>query len=290
MVSEKRLGRGLEALIPTPDSTDSSQQGEVKMVEVEEIKPNPYQPREGFDKKLLEELSVSIREHGLIQPVTLRKKGDGGYQLVAGERRWKGAKLAGLESIPAIIQDYNEQQMMEVALIENLQREDLNPIEEAKAYQKLIDEFDLIQAEVAERVGKSRSAIANSLRLLNLAPELQKDLADNRLTVGHVRALLTFDDFVKQKEVAKELIENELTVRETERLIKKLTAENSNSGDKSKKEVTKKDPNLVMIEDSLRKKLGTQVSIKDGEEKGQIVIEYYSTKDLDRILTILKDE
>ncbi|MCK8824538.1 ParB/RepB/Spo0J family partition protein [Fuchsiella alkaliacetigena] len=289
-MSEKRLGRGLEALIPTPDSTDSSQQGEVKMVEVEEIKPNPYQPREGFDKKLLEELSVSIREHGLIQPVTLRKKGDGGYQLVAGERRWKGAKLAGLESIPAIIQDYNEQQMMEVALIENLQREDLNPIEEAKAYQKLIDEFDLIQAEVAERVGKSRSAIANSLRLLNLAPELQKDLADNRLTVGHVRALLTFDDFVKQKEVAKELIENELTVRETERLIKKLTAENSNSGDKSKKEVTKKDPNLVMIEDSLRKKLGTQVSIKDGEEKGQIVIEYYSTKDLDRILTILKDE
>jgi len=284
-VSEKRLGRGLGALIPS-QSSEGESKNEIKKIDIEKINSNPYQPREDFNEELLEDLSYSIQEHGLIQPITVREKARGKYQLVAGERRWRAAKLAGLDEIAAIVQRYSNQQMMEVALIENLQREDLNPIEEAKAYKRLIEEFDLIQAEVAESVGKSRSAISNSLRLLNLAPEVQEFVSRETLTVGHARTLLALDTFEEQSEVAKEIIENGLSVRETERLIKNLTTDEVEK-EKKKTDHKQKDPNITVIEDRLRKRLGTPVNIKHGKNKGQIVIEYYSEEELARVLEYL---
>ncbi|WP_090003482.1 MULTISPECIES: ParB/RepB/Spo0J family partition protein [unclassified Candidatus Frackibacter] len=285
MVSEKRLGRGLGALIPS-QSSEGESKNEIKKIDIEKINSNPYQPREDFNEELLEDLSYSIQEHGLIQPITVREKARGKYQLVAGERRWRAAKLAGLDEIAAIVQRYSNQQMMEVALIENLQREDLNPIEEAKAYKRLIEEFDLIQAEVAESVGKSRSAISNSLRLLNLAPKVQEFVSRETLTVGHARTLLALDTFEEQSEVAKEIIENGLSVRETERLIKSLTTDEVEK-EKKKTDHKQKDPNITVIEDRLRKRLGTPVNIKHGKNKGQIVIEYYSEEELARVLEYL---
>ncbi|KXS44065.1 MAG: chromosome partitioning protein, ParB family [Candidatus Frackibacter sp. T328-2] len=284
-MSEKRLGRGLGALIPS-QSSEGESKNEIKKIDIEKINSNPYQPREDFNEELLEDLSYSIQEHGLIQPITVREKARGKYQLVAGERRWRAAKLAGLDEIAAIVQRYSNQQMMEVALIENLQREDLNPIEEAKAYKRLIEEFDLIQAEVAESVGKSRSAISNSLRLLNLAPEVQEFVSRETLTVGHARTLLALDTFEEQSEVAKEIIENGLSVRETERLIKNLTTDEVEK-EKKKTDHKQKDPNITVIEDRLRKRLGTPVNIKHGKNKGQIVIEYYSEEELARVLEYL---
>jgi len=284
-VSEKRLGRGLGALIPS-QSSEGESKNEIKKIDIEKINSNPYQPREDFNEELLEDLSYSIQEHGLIQPITVREKARGKYQLVAGERRWRAAKLAGLDEIAAIVQRYSNQQMMEVALIENLQREDLNPIEEAKAYKRLIEEFDLIQAEVAESVGKSRSAISNSLRLLNLAPKVQEFVSRETLTVGHARTLLALDTFEEQSEVAKEIIENGLSVRETERLIKSLTTDEVEK-EKKKTDHKQKDPNITVIEDRLRKRLGTPVNIKHGKNKGQIVIEYYSEEELARVLEYL---
>ncbi|WP_089748866.1 ParB/RepB/Spo0J family partition protein [Candidatus Frackibacter sp. WG11] len=285
MVSEKRLGRGLGALIPS-QSSEGESKNEIKKIDIEKINSNPYQPREDFNEELLEDLSYSIQEHGLIQPITVIEKARGKYQLVAGERRWRAAKLAGLDEIAAIVQRYSNQQMMEVALIENLQREDLNPIEEAKAYKRLIEEFDLIQAEVAESVGKSRSAISNSLRLLNLAPKVQEFVSRETLTVGHARTLLALDTFEEQSEVAKEIIENGLSVRETERLIKSLTTDEVEK-EKKKTDHKQKDPNITVIEDRLRKRLGTPVNIKHGKNKGQIVIEYYSEEELARVLEYL---
>ncbi|SEM64249.1 chromosome segregation DNA-binding protein [Candidatus Frackibacter sp. WG12] len=284
-MSEKRLGRGLGALIPS-QSSEGESKNEIKKIDIEKINSNPYQPREDFNEELLEDLSYSIQEHGLIQPITVREKARGKYQLVAGERRWRAAKLAGLDEIAAIVQRYSNQQMMEVALIENLQREDLNPIEEAKAYKRLIEEFDLIQAEVAESVGKSRSAISNSLRLLNLAPKVQEFVSRETLTVGHARTLLALDTFEEQSEVAKEIIENGLSVRETERLIKSLTTDEVEK-EKKKTDHKQKDPNITVIEDRLRKRLGTPVNIKHGKNKGQIVIEYYSEEELARVLEYL---
>lgn len=215
-MSKKRLGKGLGALISDQNPQEDTAKNSIQKVNVDKIDPNPYQPRNEFNQERLKELSRSIQKHGLLQPITLRSKEDGSYQLIAGERRWRAAKLGGLDEIAAIIQDCSQQQMMEIALIENLQREDLDPIEEAKAYNKLIAKFDLTQAKVAESVGKSRSAIANSLRLLNLAPEIQKYVSRETLTVGHARALLALETSAEQKEVAKEVIENSLSVRETE--------------------------------------------------------------------------
>lgn len=287
-MSENRLGKGLGALIPDKKSSEDVPKNEVKKIDIDKIEPNPYQPREDFDEGLLEDLSNSIREHGLIQPITLRKKENDKYQLVAGERRWRAAKLAGLEEISAVIQDYSSQQMMEIALIENLQREDLNPIEEAQAYKKLIEEFDLIQAEVAESVGKSRSAISNFLRLLNLPPKVQEYVSRETLTVGHARTLLALETDNEQEEVAKEVIENGLSVRETEKLVKNLTTEETEKEQNKKgQKVSRRDPDVVAIEDRLRKRLGTQVNIKHGKDKGQIVIEYYSDEELARVLEVL---
>lgn len=286
MMNKKSLGKGLGALISDQKSNESSAENDIQKVNIDKIDPNPYQPRKELNQERLEELSQSIQKHGLLQPVTLRSKEDGFYQLIAGERRWKAAKLSGLDEITAIIQDCSQQQMMEMALIENLQREDLNPIEEAKAYKKLIGKFDLTQAEVADSVGKSRSAIANSLRLLNLVPEIQDYVSRETLTVGHARALLALDTTTEQKEVAKEVIENNLSVRETENLVKNLTTEKKKD---EQKESKSRDPNIIAIEDRLRKSLGTEVSVKQEEDRGEIIIEYYSDEELTRLLEFLEE-
>ncbi|OCL28448.1 chromosome partitioning protein ParB [Orenia metallireducens] len=287
-MSKRRLGRGLNALISTPDSNlvegDDSQ---IKKINLDSIEPNPYQPRKTFNQEELEELTHSIKEHGLIQPIIVRKaKSGSGYQIVAGERRYRASKNLNLKEIDAIITDIDEQQMMEIALIENLQRKDLNPIEEAEAYQQLIDTFNLVQAELAKRVGKSRSSIANSLRLLKLPDKIKEYVSRGTLAMGHARTLLAIEDIDLQKEVANQIIEKELSVRETERLIKGLKNKTSESKSK-KKAVTKKDPNVTIVEERLRGILGTKVAIQSGKKKGKIVIEYYSNDDLFRIIEVL---
>lgn len=287
-MSKRRLGRGLNALISTPDSNlvegDDSQ---IKKINLDSIEPNPYQPRKTFNQEELEELTHSIKEHGLIQPIIVRKaKSGSGYQIVAGERRYRASKNLNLKEIDAIITDIDEQQMMEIALIENLQRKDLNPIEEAEAYQQLIDTFNLVQAELAKRVGKSRSSIANSLRLLKLPDKIKEYVSRGTLAMGHARTLLAIEDIDLQKEVANQIIEKELSVRETERLIKGLKNKTSESKSK-KKAVTKKDPNVTIVEEKLRGILGTKVAIQSGKKKGKIVIEYYSNDDLSRIIEVL---
>jgi len=285
-VSKRRLGRGLNALISNSDSNliegDTSQ---IRKIDLELIKPNPYQPRKTFNQEELEELTQSIKEHGLIQPIIVRKAESGSdYQIVAGERRYRASKNLKLKEIEAIITEIDEQQMMEIALIENLQRKDLNPIEEAEAYQQLIDTFNLVQAELAKRIGKSRSSIANSLRLLKLPDEIKGYVSRGTLAMGHARALLAIEDIDLQKKAAKQIIEKELSVRETERLIKGLK---NKEGKSKKKTITKKDPNVTIVEEKLRGILGTKVAIQSGKKKGKIVIEYYSNDDLSRIIEVL---
>ncbi|TDX51778.1 ParB/RepB/Spo0J family partition protein [Orenia marismortui] len=281
-MAKRRLGKGLNALISN-NNLEEDNKDQIKKIELKLIKPNPYQPRKNFDEQELKELSQSIKEHGLIQPIIVRKKEDK-YQIIAGERRYRAAKELKLKEIDVIVSDMAEQKMMEIALIENIQRQDLNPIEEAEAYQQLMDKFDLIQAEVAKKVSKSRSTIANSLRLLNLPDKLKDDVSRGTLSMGHARALLSIEDIDLQKKVAKEIVDKQLTVRETEKLIQKLKASNNS---KNKKVTKKKDPNVTMVEDKLRDILGTQVAINAGKNKGKIVIEYYSNEDLSRIIDLL---
>jgi len=272
-LSKRRLGRGLSALIPDADEEDG-----VREVELGLIKPNPYQPRTEFDDQKLEELARSIEEHGVIQPIIVRKKDDG-YELVAGERRWRAAKKAGIRKIPAIVKEYSDGQMLEIALLENLQREDLNPIEEATAYKQLIEDLGITQEALSKRIGKSRSVIANSIRLLNLPEEIQELLAKGKITTGHARALLSLDDEKEQKQMAQKILEKDLTVREIERLVKKPKKQNK------RKEET--NPLITHLEDRLKQFFGTKVKVRSGKNKGKIEIEYYSEEDLERILELV---
>lgn len=277
-MSKKRLGKGLQALIP---SIEDEKQG-VTEIKINRILPNPHQPRRDFDDEKLEELAASIREHGVIQPIIVRENGDM-YELVAGERRWRAAKKLGHTTIPAIIKEYTDGEVMEIALIENLQREDLNPIEEAAAYKQLMEEFGLTQDELSKKIGKSRSLIANSIRLLNLPAEIQEFLEKGAITTGHARSLLSLDDKGMQMELAKRIIEEGLTVRDIEKIVKKAAVEKDK---KTKKAPETKDPLLLDIEERLKMVLGTQVRIKNGRNKGKIEIEYYSGEDLERIIEI----
>lgn len=277
-MSKKRLGKGLQALIP---SVEDENQG-VTEININRILPNPHQPRRDFDDEKLEELAASIREHGVIQPIIVRENGDM-YELVAGERRWRAAKKLGHTTIPAIIKEYTDGEVMEIALIENLQREDLNPIEEAAAYKQLMEEFGLTQDELSKKIGKSRSLIANSIRLLNLPAEIQELLEKGAITTGHARSLLSLDDKGMQMELARRIIEEGLTVRDIERIVKKAVVEKDK---KTKKAPETKDPLLLDIEERLKMVLGTQVRIKNGRNKGKIEIEYYSGEDLERIIEI----
>ncbi len=290
--AKKALGRGLGAFfddVETPAEgigkaikPENKAENGVMKIKLRDIEPNPGQPRREFDKEKLEDLAQSIKEHGLIQPILVKKQENGMYIIIAGERRWRASKIAGLSEVPCIEKDFSEREIMEIALIENLQREDLNPIEEAEGYQKLIDAFNLKQEEVADRVGKSRSAVANSLRLNNLCDEIKKMVIGKELSQGHARALLPVSKKEDKLSLAKKIIDEGLNVRQTEKLVNLFLQE------KPKKARTKKDENLENyfrdLENSLSKSLGTKVLIKNGKNKGKIEIEYYSNKDLENIL------
>jgi len=266
-MNKRALGRGLGALIPGAGEEEGSVE-----VSLDRITPNPYQPRRTFDQQALAELAQSISEHGLLQPIVLRPYG-GDYQLVAGERRFRAAKIAGLGSLPAVIKDLDDSQVAEIALIENLQREDLNPIEEAVAYKKLIEEFNLTQEAVAQRIGKSRSAIANTLRLLNLNVAVQAMVSEGKLSPGHARTLLSLGD-AEQEAAAVEIVKHGLTVR---------AAEKSKKG---RREKTKPlpNPNNVDVQQQLMEHLGTRVVLEETDGKGRIIIEFYSPEDANRIV------
>ena len=304
MAPKRGLGRGLSNLIPTDDtiedvSTKTSKQTKassavktevVKKVEqtlnINRIEPNKNQPRKEFNEDALQELADSIKQFGVIEPLVVVKR-KGYYELIAGERRWRAARLAGLKEVPVVIKDYDDQQIVEIALIENIQREDLNPIEEAHAYERLIQEFNLTQDEVAERVSKSRTTVTNALRLLKLTEKVQQMLIDDMLSTGHVRALITIADPQLQYETAMYIFDKKLSVRETESYVKKLL--NKKPKDKP---AEKEDPELSFLykalENRLKESLGTKTTIKaKTKDSGKIEIEYYSQEDLERITQLL---
>lgn len=276
------LGRGLEALIPDAyEDVEKKVESGLSQVDINKLSPNEYQPRRTFDDEKLQELAVSIKENGIIQPIIVMKTG-AFYQIIAGERRWRAAKIAGLKNVPVIIKELTEKEVMEISLIENLQREDLNPIEEAMAYKRLIDEYSLTQDEIAKRIGKSRPVITNSLRLLNLDSRVIQYIVEGTISEGHGRVLAGIESNELQYEIAKKIIDESLNVRQTEKLVK-MSGKN-----KSKvKDNTKKDIFIKEIEDKLKGVLGTKVVINKGKRKGKIEIEYYSQEDLNRILEIL---
>ena len=297
MAPKRGLGKGLDSLIPnsvlkpaTPEKLAEENKVSVKteekaaetMVKITKIEPNREQPRKQFDEEALNELAESIKHYGLISPILVQDKKDH-YEIIAGERRWRAAKIAGLKEVPVIIREYTEREIAEIALIENVQREDLNPIEEAMGYKRLIEEFDLKQEEVAECVSKSRSAITNSLRLLKLSEEVQKYLVDGELSMGHARALLAVEDSEKQTFLAKKIINEKLSVRDVEKLVKNL--------DKPVKEKPAPDTQLQAIyesyEEKIKQSLATKVKISPSVKTkgaGKFEIEFYSTEDFERIL------
>jgi ParB family chromosome partitioning protein len=276
---KKALGKGLGALLAV-----DVQEGEIKELKINEIEPNLHQPRKEFDEESLRQLADSIAAHGIIQPIVVRKEGTS-YKIVAGERRWRAARMAGIETIPAIVREYNDNELLEVALIENLQREDLNPLEEAEAYKRLIEEYGLTQEQISKVIGKSRPAIANSLRLNKLHEDIKKMLRDDLISEGHARAILSVEDPDKQIKIAEAIVSKGLSVRDAEKLVKDFDKK-----EKSKK--ARKDDEIELeirsIEDRLKNILGTKVKLQHGKNKGKIVIDYYSNDDLDRILNLLK--
>lgn len=290
----KALGKGLEQLFSNEiidfdnfekDIIKEAKTNDIIEVPLNEIRSNPYQPRKSFIDDTLKELAESIKEVGIVQPI-LVKKSIKGYELIAGERRTKAARLAGLEKIPAIIKDFSDQEMMEIALIENIQREDLNPIEEALAYKRLLSEFNLKQDEVAERVSKSRTAVTNSMRLLKLCDKVQQMIIDDMISTGHARALISIEDPDEQYNIAQKVFDEKLSVRDVEKLVKNL-----NKPEKPKKEeVEDKSLDIIYqdIEEKLKQTLGTKVAISSkGNGAGKMEIEFYSHDDLDKLIDLL---
>ncbi len=278
------LGRGLGALIQEADSVDQSG---VRNLPIASIKPNPFQPRRQFDDEKLAELAASIKEHGVIQPLIVRERGEG-YELVAGERRWRAAQLAGLTEVPVVIKGLNDVQMMQIALVENLQREDLNPLEEAMAYSRLISEFSMTQEEIALTVGKSRPAVANTLRLLHLPEEIQESVSRGTISMGHARAILGLEDRGQQIAAWEKVINDQLSVRETEKLVESLKEPRSSLPSEKKKPILQQDLELQDIEERLKRYYGTRIRISSGKTKGKIEIEYYGEEDLERLLELLE--
>lgn len=290
---KRGLGKGLDAMIPIPDSKASSgaesdhvdEKNTETIVRITQIEPNREQPRKNFDEDTLQELADSIKQFGLLQPILVQDRKTY-YEIIAGERRWRAAKLAGLKEVPVIIRDYTEQEIVEISLIENIQREDLNPIEEAQAYKRLLTEFNLKQDEVAERVSKSRTAVTNSMRLLKLCDEVQQMIIDDMLSTGHARALISIEDPEQQYIIAQKVFDEKLSVRDVEKLVKNL-----NKPEKSKK-TTEEDNSLNVIyqdvAEKLKQSLGTKVEISSkGNGTGRIEIEFYDHDDLDRIVELL---
>ncbi|WAA12288.1 ParB/RepB/Spo0J family partition protein [Fervidibacillus halotolerans] len=275
----KALGKGLDALISSVNTDEEM----VQEVPIHELRPNPYQPRKLFTEEAIEELKQSIVEHGILQPLIVRKSIKG-YEIVVGERRYRAAKEAKLKTVPVVIRDINEQQMMELAVLENLQREDLTPIEEGQAYQMLMEKLSLTQEQLAKRLGKSRPYIANHVRLLSLPTEVQQHIIDGKLSMGHGRALLGLKNKEKIIKLANQVIKEQMNVRQLEELIQKL---NKNVPRETSKKKEKKDVFLLEQETYLRERLGTNVQIKRNKHKGKIEIEFYSNEDLNRILDLL---
>ncbi|HEY8362411.1 MAG TPA: ParB/RepB/Spo0J family partition protein [Tissierellaceae bacterium] len=281
MAPKKRgLGKGLSALISDDLILNEKNEKEtVEYISIDLISPNKNQPRKSMDESALNELADSIKVHGLIQPIIVRKV-DKRYEIIAGERRWRACEIAGLKEIPCIVKDVGDGESSKYALIENIQREDLNPIEEALAYKRLMEEYNLTQEELAKELGKSRSYIANTVRLLNLPEKVIEYITAGKLTAGHGKALLSIKDENKQLQIAEEIINNDLNVREAENITSKKA--------KGKEKDNKKDPYIVEIEENLMRILGTKVNLVQGKKKGKIEIEYYTNEDLERILDILK--
>lgn len=281
-MARQPLGRGLSALLGDSPTAAAKAEIAVNEVDIDLIDPNPEQPRTRFVEAALDELAASIRSNGIVQPIVVRRSGDR-YQIVAGERRWRAAQRAGLRRVPVTLKEISDEKLLEVALIENIQRQELNVVEEARAYRKLLDNIGFTQEELSERVGKDRSMISTALRLLKLPDEVLEFVENEKLTPGHARTLLVSTDSAQQIEVAKAIIDFNLTVREAERMIKKKEAKPVNADDKAV--TATKDPNVRVAETKLMRALGTNVRIspsrKDGE--GKIEIEYYSSTDLDRL-------
>lgn len=294
-VKRKGLGKGLDSLIPENKSAKVSSSESKKteetaglksgeqMMKINMVEPNRDQPRRNFEEDALLELADSIKQYGVLQPLIVRKRNDY-YEIIAGERRWRAAKMAGVKEVPVIIKEYNEQEILEIALIENIQRENLNPIEEAMAFKKLLEEFNLKQDEVAERVSKSRTAVTNSMRLLKLDQRVQQMIIDDMISTGHARALLAIDDPEQQYMLANKIFDEKLSVRETEKLIKEI----KNPKKQKEKKVIENAFIYEDIEDKMKQVLGTKVHVASkGKGKGKIEIEYYSDKELERMFDMI---
>jgi ParB family transcriptional regulator, chromosome partitioning protein len=282
----KRLGRGLNALFTDVDVTEATQTEGIKEVDIHDLRPNPYQPRKNFAEENLSELTNSIRQHGIVQPLIVRKS-IRGYEIVAGERRFRAAKLAGMANVPIVVKEFDDEQMMEIALIENLQREDLNPLEIAYAYQKLMNHLSITQEELAERVGKSRPHVTNFLRLLQLPMEIQDDVSRGTLSMGHARALLGIKEVEMQKKFAARVMKEKASVRQLEEWIQKR---NQGGWKKEKAQPKPLLPAIKRYEDLLQQVFSTSVRIKHGRKKGRIEIEYYSERELERLIELLQQE
>lgn len=282
MALNKRLGRGLDALIPTLNIDEKDQIAEI---EISKIRPNPYQPRKTFNEEHLSELMASIKEHGVIQPIVVRESLNG-YEIIAGERRWRASKALNLETIPVVIKNFSDEQVMEVALIENLQREDLNPVEIAIAYEKLMQKFKLTQEDLAIKLGKSRSNVANFLRLLQLPETILDKVAEGQLSMGHARALITIENEDQQLYLMNKILNENWSVRTLEDKIKGLRDNVSRETNELKKR-SNSNKMIKEIEDQLRNKLSTSVKIKDNKNKGKIEIEYFNQSDLQRIIDLI---
>jgi ParB family chromosome partitioning protein len=306
-MSKKVLGRGLGAFFPeyndetgedskaAPEKTKTAVPIEpadkvnvVLNIPVNHIRANPHQPRKEFKQESLEELADSIKKHGLIQPITVRYIGEKRFELISGERRLRASKLAGAEEIPSYVREVNDEQMIAFALIENIQREELNPLEVAMGYQRLMEECEYTQGEVAERVGKNRSTVTNMMRLLQLPDFLQAALRDEQISTGHARALISVEKESDQKSILKKILKKSLSVRQTEEVVRSLSKKDEKSG--SKKTNKKASPFLNQIEKRLRNNLSTKVNIKQKGDGGEIRIEYYSNDDLERLLQIFDEE
>lgn len=295
-MAARGLGKGLDSLIPdaigetrkkakagtVQESNTNGEGGSETLVKITMVEPNREQPRKSFDEEALNELAESIKQFGLLQPILVQDRKDH-YEIIAGERRWRAAKLAGLKEVPVIIRNLTEQEIVEISLIENIQREDLNPIEEAQAYKRLLEEFHLKQEEVAERVSKSRTAVTNSMRLLKLCDEVQKMVVEDKISTGHARALISIEDKDKQQEIAHQIFENKLNVRDVEKLVKNIGKPKAQKGKKEE------DKSLLYIyqeiSDKLKETLGTKVEINaKGDGSGKIEVEFFSHEELERLV------
>lgn len=278
MAQRKALGRGLSALLGTPDLENE----QLRELDIDRILPNSHQPRKNFDEDSLNELANSIRVHGVVQPIVVRPLEDGFFQLIAGERRWRAAQRAGLHRIPAVVREAGAHAALEIALIENLQREDLNPMEEAQAYERLIVDFGMTQEEVARKVGKNRATIANMLRLLKLPPEVQQWLRENRLSTGHAKALLSLSDLNAILDSARKIIQGNYSVRQAEMLVSRYSA-GASITEETRESSGSVDPNVTAAIHALEQALGTKVSIQESGGKGRIEIHFFSFEEMNRL-------